>query len=99
MVRRIVWSANAIGERNSILAYWAKRNKSKVFSKKLYVLFVEALERLSINPNIGHTSNRKDTRLKIVREYLIVYKIDFDSIKILSIIDGRRNPEEINKIF
>ena len=99
MVRRIVWSAVAIQERSEILKYWSVRNKSKVFSKKLYVLLIDAVERISVNPNIGHLTNRTSTRIKIVREYLIVYKIDTDKIKILSIIDGRRDPEEINKRF
>lgn len=99
MVRRIIWSAVAIQERSEILKYWSVRNKSKVFSKKLYVLLVETAERISVNPTIGHLTNRTNTRIKIVRDYLIVYKIDIDDIKILSIIDGRRNPEEITKRF
>lgn len=99
MARRVIWSAVAISERTNILTYWAQRNKSKIFSKKLYTLFVEAVERISINSNIGHQTNRIDTKIKIVREYLIVYKIDGDSINILSIIDGRRNPEDLNKRF
>ena len=97
MVKRVIWAPMAIEERRDILNYWAQRNKSKVFSKKLYALFLDAVNRIAINPNIGHLTNRTDTRIKVVRDYLIVYKLEGNDVKILSILDGRRNPEELNK--
>lgn len=60
-------------------------------------MFLDAVKRIATNPNIGHVTNRIDTRIKVVRDYLIVHKIDGNDVKILSILDGRQNPEELNK--
>ena len=97
MVKRVIWAQRAIEERRNILNYWTQRNKSKVFSNKLYALFSDAVNRIAINPNIGYVTNRTDTRIKVVRDYLIIYKIEGSDVKILSIFDGRRNPEDLNK--
>ena len=97
MVRRIIWSAKAQQERKDILQYWTKRNKSKTFSRKLSLQFNEAINLIARSPNAGHITPRENVRVKIVRDYLIIYKIEPASINILSIFDGRRNPEEFNK--
>jgi toxin YoeB len=75
------------------------QNKSATYSKKLNRLFKEAINIISKNPGIGHLTSKENVKVKIVRDYLIVYEPTPDSIHILSIFDGRRNPEEIKKGF
>lgn len=99
MVRKIIWSLNAKKHRLEILQYWIGRNKSTVFSKKLNSLFIEAIKLIALNPRIGHLTEKENTRVKIIRDYLIVYEIKEDELHILSIFDGKRNPEMLTKIF
>jgi plasmid stabilization system protein ParE len=56
MVRKIIWSANAKADRIEILDYWIKRNKSNNYSKKLNLLFREAINLVAKNPTIGHVT-------------------------------------------
>jgi toxin YoeB len=99
MFRKIIWSPNAKVQLTEILKYWIARNKSATYSKKLNRLFKEAINIISKNPGIGHLTSKENVKVKIVRDYLIVYEPTPDSIHILSIFDGRRNPEEIKKGF
>ncbi len=97
MVRKIIWSANAKADKTEILKYWISRNKSNNYSKKLNLLFKEAINFISKNPGIGHLTIKENIRVKIVRDYLIIYEITVDSIHIHAIVDGRRNPEDITE--
>jgi len=53
MAKRIIWSRRAQNDRISIFEYWNKRNKSKVYSKKLNRLFNEGVKLISEYPEIG----------------------------------------------
>lgn len=97
MVRKIIWSTNAKADRIEILDYWIKRNKSNSYSKKLNLLFREAINLVAKNPTIGHVTIKENVRVKIVKQFLIIYEITEDSIHIHSIFDNRRNPEEFIK--
>ena len=99
MAKKIVWTAKAQNDRKEILLYWKERNKSLAFSKKLNQLFNDSTNSISKFPKIGKLTGYKNTRVKIVREYLMVYK-EFDSfISILTIWDGRQNPLKLVKIL
>jgi toxin YoeB len=94
MPRKITWSENAKNDRTAILKYWIARNKSNRYSKKLNLLFKHAINLISKNPGIGHFTIKENIKVKLVRDYLIVYEITVDTVYILSIFDGRKNPEE-----
>ena len=91
MARQIIWTLSAHDERIKILEYWVRRNKSKVFSKKLNKLIVTAIKEVSKNPSIGRKTDFANVRVKIVRDYLIFYEVTPKAIYILSIWDGRRD--------
>ncbi len=93
--RRLIWSKNSIKERNEIFDYWNNRNKSKKFSQKLYHLFLNAIEPLKENPEIGILNNKHHFRYILVKEYLIFYDYNDAEIIIHKIWDGRRNPENL----
>ncbi|MCW3093243.1 MAG: type toxin-antitoxin system RelE/ParE family toxin [Ferruginibacter sp.] len=97
MVRKIIWSGNAKSDKIEILKYWVARNKSNTYSKTLDKLFKEAVNLISKNPGIGHLTNKENVKVKITRDYLIVYEVTDDTVYILAIFDGRRNPEEFQK--
>lgn len=92
--RKIVWTNSAKLELKGILIYWTKKTKSKTYSKKLSILFKETVDLLSQHPKIGRTTNDKNARISIIRNYLIFYEITETEIIILSIWDARRDENE-----
>jgi plasmid stabilization system protein ParE len=99
MAKTIVWSAKAQNDRKEILLYWKERNKSITYSRKLNYLFNDAAGSISKFPKIGKPTGYKDTRVKIVRVYLMVYKEYDNHISIITIWDGRQNPLKLERII
>jgi addiction module RelE/StbE family toxin len=102
MVKKIIWSRRANTDRRNIFHYWNQRNKSNRYSIKLNKLFKEALELVSKYPKIGKLTDLENVRIKIVRDYLIVYEELEDEILILTIFSshqdthsGLYNPESL----
>jgi plasmid stabilization system protein ParE len=91
MARQIIWTFTAQQERREILEYWVKRNKSKIYSRKLNKLIISALQDVSKNPYIGRKTDILNIRVKIVKEYLLFYEITPKMINVLSVWDGRRD--------
>ncbi|HAD79923.1 type II toxin-antitoxin system RelE/ParE family toxin [Empedobacter falsenii] len=89
--RKIIWTITANLERKEILEYWILRNKSKRFSIKLNYLILQTLEVLRENPTIGRRTNIDNVRVKLIREYLLLYEFTDAELIILSIWDARRN--------
>jgi toxin YoeB len=99
MVKKIVWSATAQNDRKEILLYWKQRNKSDSYSRKLNYLFNDAANLIAKFPKVGKPSGYNDTRIKVVRDYLIVYKEYENLILIVTVWDSRRNPLNLIKIL
>lgn len=93
MAKEVIWSPTAQDDRKKILLYWRTRNKSNAYSKKLNRLFKEAITLIAEYPSIGRPTDQLNIRIKIVREYLVVYEETDNQIYILAIWDGRQNPE------
>ena len=89
--RKIIWTKTANLERKEILEYWILRNKSKRFSVRLNYLILQTLEVLRENPTIGRLTNVNNVRVKLIREYLLLYEFTDSELIVLSIWDARRN--------
>ena len=85
MAKEVIWSETAQNDRKEIFTYWNNRNKSTLYSEKLNGLFNAAAEIIATHPQIGKLSGYRDTRMKIVRDYLIVYKEFAEYISIITI--------------
>ena len=85
MARQIIWTISVQTERREILEYWVKRNKSKIFSKKLNKLIITNLREIGKNPLIGRKTDIADVRVKIIRDYLIFNEITPKSIRMRKI--------------
>jgi plasmid stabilization system protein ParE len=99
MAKKVIWSLRAQRDRKEILVYWAERNKSLIYSKKLDRLFRKAINILKRYPKIGKLTDDNQVRIKVVKEYFILYEEIEEHLLILSIWDSRQNPEELNKII
>ena len=99
MVKQIIWSQRAQDDRKQILEYWRNRNKSNTYSKKLDKRFREALNIIRDYPQIGKQTDDQKARIKIVKDYLLIYEETADSIILLTIWDSRQDPEKLEKIL
>jgi addiction module RelE/StbE family toxin len=98
MARQIIWTQKAQRDRLEIFSFWNSRNKSVIYSKKLNELFKESLLLICKYPLIGMLTNKEDVRIKVLRDYLIIYEITTSEIVVLSIWDCRQNPEDLERI-
>ncbi len=64
-------------------------------AKKLHRLFLEAIEIISLYPEMSVKTNIPQIRLKLVRDYNIIYSITAsDELFIIDIWDTRQNPKK-----
>lgn len=94
MVRRLIWSIEARNSRKNIFDYWNNRNKSKVYSNKLNLLFNLSLKTVVELPEFGFSLPKKNTKFIIVSHFEIIYKITPLEIVVLDIWDTRQNPDD-----
>jgi toxin YoeB len=99
MARELIWSSAAEKEKNDILHFWIQHNKSNAYSIKLEQLINEAVELLPYYPYIGRKTDFGNIRLIVAENYLIFYEVLNTQIQILSILDGRQDPEKITDKF
>ena len=93
MVRRLIWSITAQNSRKSIFDYWNFRNKSKIYSNKLNVLFNENLKIVLRLPEFGNSINNSDIKYIIISHFELTYKITPTEIIVLDIWDTRQRPD------
>ena len=99
MAKQVVWSLRAQDDRKNILSYWRQRNKSNTYSKKLNLLFKEAVNTIRDFPKIGKLTDDRNARIKVVRDYLIIYEETETTIFILTVWDGRQDPAKLVKVL
>jgi toxin YoeB len=94
MARQIIWTERAQKERIEIFTFWNNHNQSSAYSKKLNDLIKQSLKLISKHPFIGKPTNKENIRVKILKNYLIIYEIKEQEIIVLSLWDSRQKPEE-----
>jgi addiction module RelE/StbE family toxin len=99
MAKEVVWSLRAQNERKEILKYWRLKNKSDTYNKKLNQLFQDSAKIIADYPQIGKPTDDNDARIKIVRDYLIIYEETETQIHILTIWDSRQDPDRLKNII
>ena len=99
MAKQVKWSLRAQDDRKQILEYWVQQNKSNIYSKKLDRQFKEAINIIKDFPQIGKQTDDRKARVKIVKDYLIIYEETHNSIIILTIWDSRQDPKKLEKFL
>ncbi len=95
MVRRIIWSKNALTDKINILEYWYQRIGTKTYSGKLDKELRQAVRNLIHFPNMGRKLKNTSIRFLVVDYYQIFYTITDTEIRILHLWDSRRNPDNL----
>ena len=96
MAKPVIWSLKAKEERREILEYWVNRTGNKKYSKKLAKAFREKVKFITRHNYAGTATDIDNIRATVCGNYILFYEVDNDFIKILSVWDGRRNPEDLN---
>ena len=99
MAKQIIWSLKAQNDRKAIFTYWNNRNQSNLYSLKLNFLLIEAANLISKFPKIGKPTGYRETRVKLVRDYLMIYKEEETFIIIVTIWDGRQDPLKLVQLL
>ncbi|MDQ3682380.1 MAG: type II toxin-antitoxin system RelE/ParE family toxin [Bacteroidota bacterium] len=63
------------------------------------MLFKKAIQLVASHPHIGRKTDVENIRVKLLRDYRIVYEEPENRIEILTVWDNRRNPDELEKII
>lgn len=83
---------NAQREKVAILHYWVECNGSTAYSAKLDEMFRSALSRVAQHPKLGRSTSDPDVRMKVVGEFEIFYSLTQDTVHVLSVWRGTRDP-------
>lgn len=94
--RKIIWSHRAEIRLLEILEFYAERNKSKIYSAKLYQRLNRELHILLKQPDIGLNTEIELVQGFIVDDYILFYEYDNEKIVIHSIWDCRQNPDDLH---
>lgn len=94
--RKIVWSHRANIRLFSILDFYAARNKSTSYSKKLYKRFIKELTLLCKQPELGIITETDSVRALIVSDFIIFYEVTDNAIIVHSVWDCKQNPSNLH---
>ena len=54
---------------------------------------------ISRHPFIGHSTDKENVRVNVLKEYMIFYEITVKEIVVLLVWDCRQNPEDLKILF
>jgi plasmid stabilization system protein ParE len=94
MAQKIIWSHTASNELLSILQFYFERNGNTKYSEKLLSEIDSIVSLLIDHPLLGKTTDKEPYRIVIRGNYEIIYRIDHDTVYIVSLWDSRKNPNE-----
>lgn len=95
MYKQIRWSVRASQDRVEILNYWINKTRSNAYSIKLDSLFRENVALLAQIPELGKPTDFTNLKVRVIRDYLMFYRITDNFIEIVTIWDSRRNPKKL----
>jgi toxin ParE1/3/4 len=100
MARKIIWSKDAGDELYEIIAY-IKHNTGKITAEKIYRKIMDKIKWVSENAKGRRAAlllkdfGIHDIHQVNIKPWVFYYRVENDEMNILSVIDGRRNLEEI----
>ena len=96
MVKRIVWTSKAEHLFTKILKYYAERNGSKKYSKKVNSDIKNLISLLKKHPFLGQKTELKNIRVLIKGNYKIYYQLKPKEITIHLVWETRQDGEKID---
>jgi plasmid stabilization system protein ParE len=97
--RRIIWTNNADADMIEIMAYYAKRNKSKIYSGKLYSEIKQELKTLDFIIALPQKTKVEGLFYCTHKHISVFFMFQENNIIVKFLIDDRRNPESLRKLL
>ena len=94
--RKIIWSPRAKFDLLTILDFYYRRNGTKTYSTKLSASLRKSIRLLEKHSEIGVRTDVNNVRNLIKGNYNIFYEIKSDDVEIITIWDGRQDPDKLN---
>lgn len=99
MANEIVWSHSAQRQWKEILLFWKDHNQSAAYCRTLNGLLTQSIDLISRFPNIGRRTNVSGVRIKLLRDYYIIYEQRQEQIHILGVWDSRQDPVKLETML
>ncbi|MEQ8904976.1 type II toxin-antitoxin system RelE/ParE family toxin [Ekhidna sp.] len=99
MVKEVVWTQTAYSQKIEVYEYWNKKNGSSSFSEKLEKTINDAIDLIKKFPQLGVKTQLKNVRIKIIKNYLLIYRVSEDTLFILLFWDSRQNPKDLDRLI
>lgn len=100
MEREVKWVEECIREMEDTFEFYDYRNGTSQYSQSLYSQIIVSVNRVSINPLIGHLTEYPHVRyIVVVPNYSVFYHFGDTSITVLVLWDNRRNPARLTYIL
>ena len=93
--RKIIWSHKANIKLFEILEFYAMRNKSTIYSAKLFQQFKKEISLVDKNPEIGKKTDFESVRGLIVEDFILFYEVTSTNIIVHTVWDCRLNPIDL----
>lgn len=97
--RAVKWTRTADVQYVGILEYWAKRNNSPSYPKKLIKAVSERTKQLAESPFLYKRTDFSDTRVTSINNFSMFYKVTDEAIIITAFWDNRQDPNTLLKIL
>jgi toxin ParE1/3/4 len=100
MSNKIIWSEDAADDLEDLIQYIISKSGKEV-ARLIYDRIIAKIEKLSTYPEVGrlvpelNIIGNTEIHEIIESPWRIIYRIDDKVINIITVIDGRRNVEEI----
>ena len=94
--REVIWTKVSEIQLQQILEFFTTRNKSGLYSRKLYRKFKTEIKIAAKNPDVGIKTKLNQIRGLIIEDYIIFYEILEDRILILKVWDCKQNTDKLN---
>lgn len=98
---KVIWSDRALKDLEEIYDYYCFEATNKI-AKTIIKKIVNSIDNIKHAPNLGKidkdlSQGKSEFRFVIKEKYKIYYAIDMNYIKIMTVFDVLRNPEELRK--
>ena len=97
--RTVVWTTTAKNQRREVLRYWAKRNKSIAYPKKLIAQIKDRVATISKMPFSFKEADFPNARVSSMGHFSIFFKVEDQRIVITAFWDNRDNPDKLEKVI
>lgn len=100
MERQIKWTEAVLQDMETVFEFYDHRNGTTKYSEYLLSQIASSINRVAINPLIGHLTEYPYVRyMVVVPNYSVFYHFNTEVVTVLVLWDNRRNPNRLNYIF